>query len=56
MSAVIGYDWLSHQYIILHRIQPSTQEGYILIAHTAFSKDKKDRGYGGCPTLYVISI
>lgn len=30
---------------MVHRVQPSTQRGYLLIAHTAFSKGQKDRGY-----------
>jgi glycogen debranching enzyme len=29
----------------MHRVQPSTQKGYILIAHTAFNKGNKDRGF-----------
>lgn len=36
------------KYIALHRVQPSTQKGYLLIAHTAFSKGCKDRGSGEC--------
>jgi glycogen debranching enzyme len=35
------------QYIVIHRIQPSTQNGYIVVAHCAFGKSKgrKDRGF-----------
>lgn len=33
------------QYIVLHRIEPKTQRGYLLVAHTAFHKGSKDRGY-----------
>ncbi|KAJ3567348.1 hypothetical protein NP233_g6419 [Leucocoprinus birnbaumii] len=40
-----GHVHQENDYIILHRVQPSTQKGYILIAHTAFSKGRKDRGY-----------
>lgn len=32
------------QYIVLHRVQPITQKGYLLVAHTAFSKGWKGRG------------
>ncbi|KAJ7634145.1 glycoside hydrolase family 13 protein [Mycena polygramma] len=31
-------------YIVLHRVQPVTQKGYLLVAHTAFFKGSKDRG------------
>lgn len=34
------------QYITVHRVQPSKQKGYILVAHTAFNKGDKGRGYG----------
>jgi len=34
------------KYIMIHRVQPSTQKGYLLVAHTAFSKGRKDRGFG----------
>lgn len=33
------------QYIVMHRVQPTTQKGYVLVAHTAFSKLTKDRGF-----------
>ena len=33
------------QYIVMHRVQPTTQKGYLLVAHTAFNKGSKDRGY-----------
>ncbi|KAJ8094335.1 bifunctional 4-alpha-glucanotransferase/amylo-alpha-1,6-glucosidase [Marasmius tenuissimus] len=33
------------EYIILSRVQPSTQKGYLLVAHTAFNKGIKDRGF-----------
>lgn len=35
------------QYIVMHRIQPVTQKGYIVVAHTAFPNTKmsKDRGW-----------
>lgn len=32
------------QYIVVHRVQPVTQKGYLLVAHTAFSGGSKDRG------------
>ncbi|KAI3619877.1 glycogen debranching enzyme [Moniliophthora roreri] len=33
------------EYIILSRVQPGTQKGYLLVAHTAFNKGIKDRGF-----------
>lgn len=30
---------------MIHRVQPGTQKGYILIVHTAFSKRSKERGH-----------
>jgi glycogen debranching enzyme len=30
---------------VVHRVQPATQKGYLLVAHTAFSKGSKDRGF-----------
>jgi hypothetical protein len=36
----------------MHRIQPKTQKGYLLVAHTAFSKGSKDRGHG---VLHAVS-
>src|SRR6266404_4755576 len=40
-------DLLSSQYLVMHRVQPSTQKGYLLVAHTAFppSRGSKDRGF-----------
>lgn len=32
------------QYIIIHRVHPKTQKGYLLVAHTAFTKRPKERG------------
>ena len=32
------------QYIIIHRVHPKTQKGYLLVSHTAFSKRPKERG------------
>ncbi|KAG1849422.1 glycoside hydrolase family 13 protein [Suillus subalutaceus] len=32
------------KYILVQRMHPTTQKGYLLIAHTAFSKGSKDRG------------
>ncbi|KAG5721186.1 Glycogen debranching enzyme [Termitomyces sp. T112] len=39
-----GHVHQENDYIVVHRVQPSTQKGYILVAHTAFSKGSKDRG------------
>lgn len=36
---------IAQQYIVFHRVQPTTQKGYILVAHTAFQKGSKDRGW-----------
>jgi glycogen debranching enzyme len=33
------------QYIVLHRVQPSTGQGFLLVAHTAFHKGATGRGY-----------
>lgn len=30
---------------MIHRVHPGTQKGYVLVAHTAFSKGSKGRGY-----------
>lgn len=40
-----GHVHQENDYIVLHRVQPTTQKGYILVAHTAFKKGSKDRGY-----------
>ncbi|KAI0352373.1 glycoside hydrolase family 13 protein [Trametes cingulata] len=40
-----GHVHQENDYIVLHRVQPNTQKGYILVAHTAFHKGSKDRGY-----------
>ncbi|CCM02450.1 uncharacterized protein FIBRA_04549 [Fibroporia radiculosa] len=40
-----GHVHQENDYIVIHRVQPTTQKGYILIAHTAFSKGSKDRGH-----------
>ncbi|KAF5383708.1 hypothetical protein D9615_003666 [Tricholomella constricta] len=39
-----GHVHQENDYIIVHRVQPTTQKGYLLVAHTAFSKGSKDRG------------
>lgn len=36
------------QYIIIHRVHPRTQKGYLLVAHMAFTKRTKERGCGEC--------
>ncbi|KII87207.1 glycoside hydrolase family 13 protein [Plicaturopsis crispa FD-325 SS-3] len=40
-----GHVHQENDYIVMHRVQPSTQKGYLLVAHTAFSKGSKDRGF-----------
>ncbi|KAJ7623337.1 glycoside hydrolase family 13 protein [Roridomyces roridus] len=40
-----GHVHQENDYIVLHRVHPGTQKGYLLVAHTAFSKGSKDRGY-----------
>ncbi|KAH9839825.1 glycoside hydrolase family 13 protein [Rhodofomes roseus] len=40
-----GHVHQENDYIVMHRVQPSTQKGYLLVAHTAFSKGSKDRGH-----------
>ncbi|KAF8074817.1 glycoside hydrolase family 13 protein [Lyophyllum atratum] len=39
-----GHVHQENDYIVVHRVQPTTQKGYLLVAHTAFSKGSKDRG------------
>ncbi|KAG2068753.1 glycoside hydrolase family 13 protein [Suillus decipiens] len=39
-----GHYWQEGDYILVQRMHPTTQRGYLLIAHTAFSKGSKDRG------------
>ncbi|KAJ3745558.1 glycoside hydrolase family 13 protein [Lentinula detonsa] len=40
-----GHVHQENDYIVLSRVQPSTQKGYLLVAHTGFAKGTKDRGY-----------
>ncbi|KAG8948781.1 hypothetical protein FRC03_000579 [Tulasnella sp. 419] len=40
-----GHVHQENDYIVLHRVQPTTQKGYILVAHTGFAKGSKDRGW-----------
>ncbi|KAI0792141.1 glycoside hydrolase family 13 protein [Abortiporus biennis] len=40
-----GHVHQENDYIVMHRVQPTTQKGYLLVAHTAFHKGSKDRGY-----------
>ncbi|KAG8949849.1 hypothetical protein FRC04_008152 [Tulasnella sp. 424] len=40
-----GHVHQENDYIVLHRVQPITQKGYLLVAHTAFRKGTKDRGH-----------
>ena len=44
------YSDISLQYIVIHRVEPKTQRGYVLVAHTAFQKGSKDAGYSRCIT------
>ncbi|KIK60308.1 glycoside hydrolase family 13 protein [Collybiopsis luxurians FD-317 M1] len=39
-----GHVHQENDYIILSRVQPGTQKGYLLVAHTAFARGSKDRG------------
>ncbi|CAA7267401.1 unnamed protein product [Cyclocybe aegerita] len=40
-----GHVHQENDYIVLHRVQPITQKGYLLVAHTAFHKGSKSRGH-----------
>ncbi|KAF8478259.1 glycoside hydrolase family 13 protein [Gautieria morchelliformis] len=40
-----GHVHQENDYIAIHRVHPQTGKGYLLIAHTAFSKGSKDRGW-----------
>ncbi|KIL69487.1 glycoside hydrolase family 133 protein [Amanita muscaria Koide BX008] len=40
-----GHVHQENDYIVLHRVHPATQRGYLLVAHTAFKKNSKERGY-----------
>ena len=42
------------QYIVFHRVHPHTQKGYVLVAHTAFNKGSKDRGWSESVTWQLI--
>ena len=39
---------------MIHRVQPATQKGYLLVAHTAFQKGSKDRGWGEMSSLHPL--
>ncbi|KAI9458217.1 glycoside hydrolase family 13 protein [Lactarius psammicola] len=41
-----GHIHQENDYLVMHRVQPGTQKGYLLVAHTAFasSRGSKDRG------------
>lgn len=41
---------------MLHRVQPGTQKGYLLVAHTAFSKGSKDRGYSAYRLILPLML
>lgn len=36
------------------RVQPQTQKGYVLVAHTAFQKGSKDRGFSEHPFFIML--
>ncbi|KAJ7050913.1 glycoside hydrolase family 13 protein [Mycena amicta] len=38
-----GHVHQENDYIVVHRVQPETQKGYLLVAHCAFTKGSKDR-------------
>ncbi|KAK2463702.1 hypothetical protein APHAL10511_004453 [Amanita phalloides] len=40
-----GHVHQENDYIVIHRVQPTTQKGYLLVAHTAFKRGSKDRGH-----------
>ncbi|KAF8892421.1 hypothetical protein CPB85DRAFT_1395606 [Mucidula mucida] len=40
-----GHVHQENDYIVLSRVHPATQKGYLLVAHTAFQKDSKDRRF-----------
>jgi len=40
-----GHFHQENDYIMAHRVHPSTHEGYLLVAHTAFHGDSNDRGF-----------
>jgi glycogen debranching enzyme len=40
-----GHVHQENDYIMIHRVQPKTQKGFLLIAHTAFHKGSKERGW-----------
>ncbi|EPQ56459.1 glycoside hydrolase family 13 protein [Gloeophyllum trabeum ATCC 11539] len=42
---VEGHVHQENDYIVMHRVHPGTQKGYLLVAHTSFQKGSKDRGY-----------
>ncbi|KZT27841.1 glycoside hydrolase family 133 protein [Neolentinus lepideus HHB14362 ss-1] len=51
---VEGHVHQENDYILLHRIHPGTQKGYLLVAHQSFQKGSKDRGYIGPQKLRRI--
>ncbi|KAG8752475.1 hypothetical protein FRC14_007001, partial [Serendipita sp. 396] len=34
-----------NDYIVIHRVEPKSQRGYLVVVHTAFQKGSKDRGH-----------
>jgi glycogen debranching enzyme len=43
------------QYIQVHRVQPESQKGYLLVVHTAFNKGSKDRGQSEYSLTVILS-
>jgi glycogen debranching enzyme len=41
---VEGHVHQENDYIVMHRVHPSTHKGYLLVAHTAFNKGASGRG------------
>lgn len=39
-----GHVHQENDYIVLHRVQPKSLKGYLVVAHTAFHKGSKERG------------
>ncbi|PFH46873.1 glycoside hydrolase family 133 protein [Amanita thiersii Skay4041] len=40
-----GHVHQENDYIVIHRVQPHTRKGYLLVAHTAFTRRSKSRGH-----------
>ncbi|KAF8631846.1 hypothetical protein AX15_002119 [Amanita polypyramis BW_CC] len=56
-----GHVHQENDYIVIHRMQPATQKGYLLVVHTAFKRGSRDRGYSEYkvfpfPSGYLVYI